>query len=228
MKLRARRGFYSDRQQTRCICEWCGKPFVSQRSDSKYCCDSHKTLACNKRNRLKLEQKRTVEKIRYTQPVPPVKATVGKPEVASTIINREPEGHSEEQMDKLKNEVNVMIQNYAKEKKQREEKMAVDDVIRKLVAIGENLKDWSRGRFVRRSQLASMERMVISVVDHPNAIRMSQFHEHLRFLSESLLPYIKETKTKFFKEGVYRLTMQLPDYIKSGMALLLVLSPAKL
>ncbi|MCX6296565.1 MAG: hypothetical protein NTX97_10955, partial [Bacteroidetes bacterium] len=110
------------RKLTMLTCEWCKRRFCSERADSKYCCDSHKTLACDKRRNEKRNKRHADEEyLRRWRIKQKEKEKLAA--IAPTSPSKPPENNFNNQyyVDGLK-EINEMLDKNKQEQKLRDEK----------------------------------------------------------------------------------------------------------
>jgi len=220
MKLRARRGFYNDRQQSRCTCQWCGEWFLSQRSDSKYCCDSHKTLASNARMEQRREQERMDEERRRQYYIHQQKTSVASPtKPPETICKPQPQS-SNDDWKEFEQTISEMLEKSRKEQKLREEKHEMERYEKMFTDIVQRMQRCSSVGAIRYSDISALQSKVSAILLENKLGTCSIFQQHLEFVDQIFRSYVEELRREFRRSGARRLEYNPPEEVLRGLEML--------
>lgn len=220
MRIRNKKGFYADRRQSTCTCKWCGESFISQRSDSKYCCDSHKTLASGERRRQKNEQEIIAEQRRRQLHIIQQKARVTNSVKPNQPIPRAvPEPSPEIWMD-LEKSMKDMLDKTAQDMKLREQQRELARYNSMFKEIVSRMESCSQYGVIRYSDISDLQFKVSRILTDTNLRTIHIFQEKVDFVGEELEQYLQDLRIELRESGSRRIEFDPPPEIISGLEVL--------
>lgn len=215
-KYRSNHPYRNPRKQTLLQCQWCADDYLAERSDSKHCCDSHKTLASNERQNKRREQ----ENLYYEQQRQlrirnkPANVTLVKP--AQPIHRIEPQIPRIDWRE-LEKSVNEMVEKSVKDLKHLEEQRVIDNLNRLFSEIGERILKCSSAGYIRQPDISAIQSKVSRVPIDTRLNAFVQFQDHIEFVNQKLDVYLQDVSRELRKSHSRRLEFILPEEILSGI-----------
>lgn len=220
MKLRAKNGFYLDRMQSQCTCLWCNEPFVSQRSDSKYCCDSHKTMASNKRQDERRERERNYyeqqEQMRIARKKAATINSIKSPETISKVL----EEPSPDVWAEFETSMKEMVLKTELEHRLRDQQRELDFFSKMFEEIARRMKSCAQTGLIRYTDISALQYKVSRILNDPKLHVIEKFQEHLKFVEGTLAPYIEELYVEYRESPARRLEFNPARNIIYGLEFL--------
>lgn len=217
MKTRAKSGFSRNRKVSYCTCQWCGVKYWSQRSNSKYCCDSHKTLANNQRqqerkaNEQKLELARRA-RIAATRTVQPI-ARSPQPKV----LNAPDSLISESALKELDHYIKQTFGEIQVARRAQENRTAFERISRAFVSIGTKLGIIATRGYLLSAEISVIEHRIHEVLSDPATRSFGAFSNHIYICNTEIALFLKEIARNLRISNQRRLFVTLPEQIKKGI-----------
>ncbi|CAN5915536.1 hypothetical protein BH11BAC7_BH11BAC7_26300 [soil metagenome] len=211
------------RKVTECFCHWCFENYLAERSDSKYCCDSHKSLACNKRTNEKWKQQRISEEA--TQELR--RKQREREKIASQPANQKPTPIKQTQnifqetdFVKLQNEITAMFDKSIQDQKIRDKKYEFESQSRLFTQLPIRLLECSSNGYINRFDIDRLLKKVDEIICNDAICQQDAFNLHLEFIENQLFPFLEELDEQESQYKLRRLKLELPPEIFSGLQLL--------
>ena len=201
---------------TICKCKWCGEEFESERSDTKFCCNSHKTMACDKRRedietrRLNYERQLRIkqrEKIMATIPI----------SVAPTlIIDNSEENYFEE----ARKNMLASFEKMERDRKIADKKYEFERYCRQFSKVAKEFLRLAEYGAISKRDIRSLSREVNLILGDQGIRRNEKLEDRLAFLEDVLVEYLEELKELEKNCEYHRLDFELPEEVCEGLEML--------
>ena len=204
------------RKMTICKCKWCGEEFESERSDTKYCCNSHKTMACDKRRedietrRLNYERQLRIkqqEKLKQVIPVSAAPTPTKNIAVDNSLIDFEKEMNAKFEKARL----NIAIES---------KKYELERYCRQFSHVAKELLKWADYGSISKRDIRSISWEVNLILGDQGIRRNEKLEDRLAFLEDVLVEYLEELKELEKNCEYHRLDFELPEEVCEGLEML--------
>jgi hypothetical protein len=218
MKYRSSHSNLSSRKQSTCTCKWCGESFISQRSDSKYCCDSHKTLASF--NRLWGKGEARLQPEMHVYPISRKKVQSKQSPVPKTKpIQSNYDELTDEHYKKLMLEIQMSVQNLEAGFRKTQIRTLTQNLTDSISKLLQELKEIEAKKIIRRPHLSILDRRVSEIADTITGLPDFPYREDLINLIESeLQPYLRSLHSEMYRFEGYRMPTEVPPVLLAGLS----------
>lgn len=220
MRTRAKYGFRNDRRLSECTCEWCHQAYTAQRSDSKHCCDSHKTLASNARQDKKRERERIYyeqqEQLRILRKKAATANSIKPPQTTPKVV-AEP---SPDIWAEFEVNMKEMLIKTEQEQRLRDQQRELEGYSKMFEEIAKRMKTCAKAGLIRYTDISALQYKVSRILNDPKLHVIEKFQEHLKFVEGTLAPYIEELYVEYRESRARRLEFNPARNIIYGLEFL--------
>ncbi|MCX6312831.1 MAG: hypothetical protein NT084_14505 [Bacteroidetes bacterium] len=201
---------------------------MSERSDSKYCCDSHKTMACIQRRldeRDNQKRNKEVQRQRLIQQLTQELKTSIQ-EIKTSIRTTNLPNASQNQVDNqsvldFRKSMDQMFEKTEREQKLRDEKYEFEKLWKQLNEIGVEFLSYSKSGSISQREIDSMWRKTDKIIDNEKIKNNSALQNHWYLIDDVISVYLDELEDSVIENGQRRMRFTLPEEVHSALQMLL-------
>lgn len=208
------------RRQSVLICQWCFETYMAERSDSKYCCNSHKTLASNARQKQKNEQERIADERRRQLRINQQKVTTANKTKSTLSIPRDVQEPPPNLLLGFEKTMKEILEKSAREMQLRDQKLEMEGHVNKFVDIAKRMQSCFEDGYIRYSGISELKFRVSRILGESALRSLKPFQKHIEFIEQTLAPYLEELRRELRDRDARRLTLDPPMEITFGLELL--------
>lgn len=203
------------RKLTMLTCAWCKRRFCAERSDRKYCCDSHKTMACVKRGKDKIKKRlEDQEAHRQWQIAQKQLAILEEKILAKEKIDRQNHDNDMKAM-------HEMMAEMKQELKLNGEKREFEHQWKQLNSIAVEFLRLSTYGSISAREIRSLGEKSDEIIDNEKIKQNPALQKHWLFIDDVFSVYLNELSDLEDKSDSRRLEFKAPAEIISGMQMLM-------